>query len=115
MALQCYQTKDLETAALHIVKGYNRSGKIFSVYSGSRFLRYGFFFGGYGFLTEGCLKSESNRWMGPLRYIYACWFIIFVKDTLLDYLFFLVGSTLIRNRNFNMKTTAEVYVSDNYM
>ncbi|CAD5115535.1 DgyrCDS4502 [Dimorphilus gyrociliatus] len=86
---------DPVTAALHIVKGISIPSKAFTVHSGSKFMRYGFLCGGYGVFSLAIKRSETNRWMGPLRYVYGMF------------------SSMAQNKDFMVTTSAEVYTTDN--
>lgn len=63
-----YGTRDPETCALHIIKGFQRSTNIYSVHYGHKLACYCGLILGFGFSGYLMRSSNKHRWIGPARY-----------------------------------------------
>lgn len=63
-----YGTRDPETCALHIIKGFQKSTNIYSVHYGHQLACYCGLILGFGFSGYLMRSSNKHRWIGPARY-----------------------------------------------
>lgn len=66
-------SKDVLTAALHVVKGKTTSSHLLALYSGNKLLGFGGTASTYGFMTDLLYYSDRKfRWLGRSRYFCYC-------------------------------------------
>nr|XP_022340020.1 uncharacterized protein LOC111134851 [Crassostrea virginica] len=92
-------SKDVLTAALHVVKGKIASSHLLALYSSGRLLGFGGTASTYGFMTDLLYYSDRKfRWLGRSRYLFVPVWLLFCQSQ--------------TNRVFNAKVTYYTTVSE---
>lgn len=74
-------TKDVLTAALHVVKGKTTSTNLLALYSGNKLLGFGGTASTYGFMTDLLYYSDRKfRWLGRSRYFFVPMWMFLCKS-----------------------------------
>lgn len=74
-------SKDVLTAALHVVKGKTISSHLLALYSGHKLLGFGGTASTYGFMTDLLYYSDRKfRWLGRSRYLFVPMWMFLCKS-----------------------------------
>eukprot|EP00105_Crassostrea_gigas_P017941 XP_011435901.2 PREDICTED: sphingosine kinase 2-like [Crassostrea gigas] len=74
-------SKDVLTAALHVVKGKTTSSHLLALYSGHKLLGFGGTASTYGFMTDLLYYSDRKfRWLGRSRYLFVPMWMFLCKS-----------------------------------
>ncbi|XP_056017097.1 ceramide kinase 1-like isoform X2 [Ostrea edulis] len=107
-------SKDVLTAALHVVKGRTVSSHLLALYSNGSLLGFGGTASTYGFMTDLLFYADRKfRWLGRSRYLFVpMWMLLFKSHTNRVYNAKVTYYTNVTERCNSETSETEIYVED---